>query len=146
MLPVSPLLPQRSVVVLGLQLHLGHQAGTHMAAAGRQQGRQLLYRDGPRHRCPLPPIWANQAGNFVDAVSTIMVVALAPPERHSAGRALRPFIQKKKRCVFGCTVLDSFVSKGVLLWKKMMMPAYYNVLSTEEMTYTEGGATATMSS
>ena len=27
----------------------------------------------------------------------------------------------------------------------MMMPAYYNVLSTEEMTYTEGGATATMS-
>ena len=24
-----------------------------------------------------------------------------------------------------------------------MMPAYYNVLSTEEMTYTEGGATAT---
>ena len=39
------------------------------------------------------------------------------PERHSAGRALRPFIQKK-RCVFGCTVLDSFVSKGVLLWKK----------------------------
>ena len=25
------------------------------------------------------------------------------------------------------------------------MPAYYNVLSTEEMTYTEGGATATMS-
>ena len=29
--------------------------------------------------------------------------------------------------------------------EKMMMPAYYNVLSTEEMTYTEGGATATMS-
>ena len=28
--------------------------------------------------------------------------------------------------------------------EKMMMPAYYNVLSTEEMTYTEGGATATM--
>ena len=27
--------------------------------------------------------------------------------------------------------------------EKMMMPAYYNVLSTEEMTYTEGGATAT---
>lgn len=27
--------------------------------------------------------------------------------------------------------------------KKMMMPAYYNALSTEEMTYTEGGATAT---
>ena len=26
-----------------------------------------------------------------------------------------------------------------------MMPAYYNVLSTEEMTYTEGGANATMS-
>ena len=26
--------------------------------------------------------------------------------------------------------------------EKMMMPAYYNVLSTEEMTYTEGGATA----
>ncbi len=25
--------------------------------------------------------------------------------------------------------------------EKMMMPAYYNVLSTEEMTYTEGGAT-----
>ncbi len=24
--------------------------------------------------------------------------------------------------------------------EKMMMPAYYNVLSTEEMTYTEGGA------
>ncbi len=23
--------------------------------------------------------------------------------------------------------------------EKMMMPAYYNVLSTEEMTYTEGG-------
>ena len=29
--------------------------------------------------------------------------------------------------------------------EKMMMPAYYNVLSTEEMTYTEGGANATMS-
>ena len=28
--------------------------------------------------------------------------------------------------------------------EKMMMPAYYNVLSTEEMTYTEGGANATM--
>ena len=27
--------------------------------------------------------------------------------------------------------------------EKMMMPAYYNVLSTEEMTYTEGGATTT---
>ena len=27
--------------------------------------------------------------------------------------------------------------------EKMMMPAYYNVLSTEEMTYTEGGATMT---
>ena len=27
--------------------------------------------------------------------------------------------------------------------EKMMTPAYYNVLSTEEMTYTEGGATAT---
>ena len=27
--------------------------------------------------------------------------------------------------------------------EKMMMPAYYNVLSTEEMTYTEGGATST---
>ena len=27
--------------------------------------------------------------------------------------------------------------------EKMMMPAYYNVLSAEEMTYTEGGATAT---
>ena len=27
--------------------------------------------------------------------------------------------------------------------EKMTMPAYYNVLSTEEMTYTEGGATAT---
>lgn len=26
--------------------------------------------------------------------------------------------------------------------EKMMMPAYYNVLSTEEMTYTEGGASA----
>ena len=26
---------------------------------------------------------------------------------------------------------------------KMMMPASYNVLSNEEMTYTEGGATAT---
>ena len=25
--------------------------------------------------------------------------------------------------------------------EKMMMPAYYNVLSTEEMTYTDGGAT-----
>lgn len=24
--------------------------------------------------------------------------------------------------------------------EKMMMPAYYNVLSTEEMTYTEGGS------
>ena len=29
--------------------------------------------------------------------------------------------------------------------EKMMMPAYYNVLSTEEMTYTEGGANATTS-
>lgn len=29
--------------------------------------------------------------------------------------------------------------------EKMMMPAYYNVLSTEEMTYTEGGANASMS-
>ena len=29
--------------------------------------------------------------------------------------------------------------------EKMIMPAYYNVLSTEEMTYTEGGANATMS-
>lgn len=28
--------------------------------------------------------------------------------------------------------------------EKMMMPAYYNVLSTEEMTYTEGGADASM--
>ena len=27
---------------------------------------------------------------------------------------------------------------------KMMMPASYNVLSNEEMTYTEGGATATL--
>ena len=27
--------------------------------------------------------------------------------------------------------------------EKMMMPAYYNVLSQEEMTYTEGGATTT---
>lgn len=26
--------------------------------------------------------------------------------------------------------------------EKMMMPAYYNVMSTEEMTYTEGGATS----
>ena len=28
--------------------------------------------------------------------------------------------------------------------EKMMMPAYYNVLSTEEMTYTEGGAKASL--
>ena len=57
------------------------------------------------------------AGNFVrDAVSTTMVVALAPLERRSADRALVLFNQIK-RCVFGCTVLDSFVSKGVLLWK-----------------------------
>lgn len=27
--------------------------------------------------------------------------------------------------------------------KTLMMPAYYNVMSQEEMTYTEGGATAT---
>ena len=27
--------------------------------------------------------------------------------------------------------------------KTMLMPAYYNVLNTEEMTYTEGGATVT---
>ena len=29
--------------------------------------------------------------------------------------------------------------------EKMMMPAYYNLLYTEEITYTEGGANATMS-
>ena len=35
--------------------------------------------------------------------------------------------------------------KRSVIMEKMMMPAYYNVLSTEEMTYTEGGANATMS-
>ena len=37
--------------------------------------------------------------------------------------------------------LDSFDSKECYYGKKIMMPASYNVLSCEEMTYTEGGAT-----
>ena len=38
-------------VVLASSYVWGHWAGTHMAAAGRQPRRQLLYRSGPRHRC-----------------------------------------------------------------------------------------------
>lgn len=37
--------------------------------------------------------------------------------------------------------LDSFDSKECYYGNKIMMPASYNVLSCEEMTYTEGGAT-----
>lgn len=37
--------------------------------------------------------------------------------------------------------LDSFDSRSVIMENKIMMPASYNVLSCEEMTYTEGGAT-----
>ena len=32
--------------------------------------------------------------------------------------------------------------RSVTMEKTMMLPAMYNVLSQEEMTYTEGGATA----